>query len=463
VRCASAVLASIALFAPSTFLCAQTSPHGTARITGIVVDSIHQSGLEGAEVMVSGRSTAAITDSLGRFSIDSLAPGTYQVGVFHPLLESLGISLASRPFAVGADSTGVANFAIPSVTTLAARYCGPVVGTDHSAVVAGKVLDPDTDEPVAGAAVSLIWVQLAVSKESGVERTPHELRTNTDSSGFFKFCRLDERLDAAVQASRGGVFTGEVLVSTKGAPLSFENLALAVSPASKAARGSVTGTVFSLDNKPLAGARVEAPMWERAAVTSVDGTFTLDQLPTGTQLLVVRHVGFEPTRTSINVTSRQPTQLRVTLGPFVNALDPVFVMARRNYVLEKSGFDERQRAGWGTYFTATDIEKRNPNYLSDMFTQVNGIRVDHSLGGAVIREDGTNTILGGGRGGSCVRMYVDGNVFRLIDPGDIDAFVSPKEVVGLEIYRSKDAPAQYRGLDECVIILVWTQFHQVRE
>lgn len=28
-----------------------------------------------------------MTDSLGRFSIDSLAAGTYQVGVFHPLLE----------------------------------------------------------------------------------------------------------------------------------------------------------------------------------------------------------------------------------------------------------------------------------------------------------------------------------------------------------------------------------------
>jgi hypothetical protein len=447
---------------PAALLCAQTSAHRSARIIGVVVDSIHGTGLEGAEVLVSGRSAPTLTDLLGRFVIDSLEPGTYRIGVFHPLLESLGITLASKPFTVGADSTGVANLGIPSVSTLASRYCGTALTPKHPAVVAGKVLDPDSDEPIAGAAVSLIWVDLNVSKEAGIERTPHELHADTDSLGFFKFCGLQEDLDAAVQASRAGVFTGEVSVSTSGAPLTFENLALASPAARKTVKGVVIGTVLSLDNKPLPGARIEAPMWERAAVTRQDGTFTLDQLPTGTQLLLIRHVGFEPTRTSVNVTSRQPTELSVTLGPFVSVLDPVFVNARRNYVLEKSGFSERQRAGWGKYFTAADIEKRHPNYLSDMFTQVNGVRVDRTPLGAVVRDSKITSILGGGRSGGCARMWVDGAEWRLVGPGDIDGFVSPKEVVGLEIYRAKEAPIQYRSVDDCVIILVWTQFQRLR-
>ena len=76
-------------------------------------------------------SSTVITDSLGRFTIDSLAPGTYQIGVFHPLLETLGLTLTTRPFTVGRDSTGVANLAIPSVETLASRYCGTPAGGRH--------------------------------------------------------------------------------------------------------------------------------------------------------------------------------------------------------------------------------------------------------------------------------------------------------------------------------------------
>src|SRR3954469_11266839 len=145
-------------------------PH-TSRIVGIVVDSIHKSGLEGAEVVVSELAGPVITDSLGRFTIDSLAPGTYQIGVFHPLLETLGLTLTTKPFTVGRDSTGVANLAIPSVETLASRYCGGPSGGEHRAVVAGRVLDADTDQPVRAASVSLAWVDVVVSKETGVVRT----------------------------------------------------------------------------------------------------------------------------------------------------------------------------------------------------------------------------------------------------------------------------------------------------
>src|SRR4051812_46837652 len=133
-------LAAAVLVPAQTAIAQGIVPH-TSRIVGIVVDSIHKSGLEGAEVVVSGLAGPVITDSLGRFTIDSLPAGTYQIGVFHPLLESLGLTLTTRPFTVGRDSTGVANLAVPSVETLAARYCGnPAAGT-RPAVVAGRVLD----------------------------------------------------------------------------------------------------------------------------------------------------------------------------------------------------------------------------------------------------------------------------------------------------------------------------------
>ncbi|HST06678.1 MAG TPA: carboxypeptidase regulatory-like domain-containing protein [Gemmatimonadaceae bacterium] len=446
----------VAVLIPAQGILAQGNVPRTSRIVGIVIDSIHRTGLEGAEVMVSGMSSTVITDSLGRFTIDSLAPGTYQIGVFHPLLETLGLTLTTKPFTVGRDSTGVANLAIPSVETLASRYCGTPARGQHQAVVAGRVLDADTDQPVRAAAVSLAWVDVVVSKETGVVRTPHKLEAPSDSTGFFKFCGLPDDLDATVQAGYSGSFTGEVAVSTHDSPLTFENLALpAFTPTT--AKGIVRGAVVGLDGNPISGARVEAPMWGVAALTRADGSFNLDAVPTGTQLLIVRHLGFDATRVTVNVTRRQPVELRVTLGPSVNVLDPVLVTARRNYALDKDGFTARRRTGWGTYFTSTDIEKRNPQYLSDMLTAVPGIQVNHRPGGATISTTQLNTILGGGRPSSCPTFWVDGTQWRSVEPGDIDQFVSPREVAGLEVYKPREAPVQFRTIDDCVTIVVWTQ------
>jgi protocatechuate 3,4-dioxygenase beta subunit len=445
------------LVSSSVILPAQNPAPRNSRIIGIVVDSIHKSGLEGAEVIVSGMSSPVTTDSQGRFTIDSLAPGTYQVGVFHPLIESLGLTLASRPFGLGPDSTGVVNLAIPSVTTLASRYCGSAVTSSHPAVVAGRVLDPDTDEPVPGATISLAWTDIVVSKETGVVRTPHELRAQADSTGFFRFCGLPEDLDATVQGTRSGLSTGEVQISTSGSMLTFENLAIASSTAKS--RGVIRGTVVGLDDRPVSGARVEAPMWGNAVVTKEDGTFSLDQLPTGTQLIIVRRLGFEAARVNVNVTSRQATEVRVMLGPAVNVLDPVLVAARRNYALDKNGFAARQRSGWGRYITAEQIEKRHPNQLTDLLRELPGIQVVRGIGGASVRDERSRTIIGGGRPtGACPRTYVDGFLWRMAEPGDLDTFVSPNDVIGMEVYRPNEAPLQYRGVDDiCLVILVWTR------
>ena len=450
------VTGAMLLFPPAILPAQNTAPK-KARIIGIVVDSIHKSGLEGAEVIVSGMSSPVTTDSQGRFTIDSLAPGTYQVGVFHPLIESLGLTLASKPFGIGADSTGVVSLAIPSVATLASRYCGSAVTTSHPAVVAGRVLDPDSDEPVPGATISLTWVDVVISKETGIVRTPHELHTEADSTGFFRFCGLTEDLDATVQGTRSGLSTGEVQISTAGSMLTFENLAIASSTTTS--KGTVRGTVVGLDDRPVTGARVEAPMWGNAVVTKDDGTFSLDQLPTGTQLIIVRRLGFEAARVNVNVTSRQPTEVRVMLGPTLNILDPVLVTARRNYALDKNGFAARQRSGWGRYITAEQIQKRNPYQLTDMLTDLPGIRVVRGIGGASVRDERSRTIIGGGRPtGACPRTYVDGFLWRIAEPGDLDMFVSPKDIIGMEVYRPNEAPLQYRGVDDnCIVILVWTR------
>jgi hypothetical protein len=326
-----AVLLGAALLLPIDLLPAQQAPARTSRITGIVVDSIRGVGLQGAEVMVSGLSSIVTTDSLGRFTVEGVAPGTYEVGVFHPVIEALGLTLTTKPFLLGRDSTGIANLAIPSATTLASRYCRKEPGKPGP-VVAGRVRHPDTDAPLFGATVLLAWVDISTIGRTRIVSTPHELRTETDSTGFFKFCGLPEDLDGAVKATHSGVSTGEVPVLTAGNPLTFENLTIAP-PRLIPTRGIVSGTVFSVDDEPLGGARVEALPSRVSNVTKSDGTFSLGEVPTGTQLIAVSHAGFLPVGVSVNVTSRQPTDIRVTLAPSINIKAPASVTARRHYAL----------------------------------------------------------------------------------------------------------------------------------
>jgi hypothetical protein len=444
----------MALFAAGTL--AQSPAVSASRIVGVVADSLHRTGLQGAEVLASGVTSPVLTDSLGEFSFDKLPSGTYQVGVFHPLLESLGITLATKPFSLGPDSTVSVLLAIPSPSTLAARYCGTAVTETHPAVVVGRVLDADNDMPVTAVAVALSWVDMVVSKQTGVIHTPHELHASTDSSGFFRFCGLTEDLDATVQATYGGVSTGEVAVSTRGTPLTFENLTVPSMSVAAPVTGIIRGKVLSLDDQPVQGARVEVPMWGGAVLTDKDGNFTLDGVRVGTQLLIIRHVGFEPTRTAVNVTSRQPVEMRVTLGPVVNQLDPVLVTARRNYVLDKVGFSARQRNGDGTFFTADDIAKRNPQYITDMMRSVPGIRVDHYAGSTSVRTEKLTTILSNGAGGRCPTVWVDGNQWHSA-ADQIDEFVFPREVAGLEVYKPGEAPMRFRDIEDCVTIVIWTQ------
>ena len=112
---------------------------------------------------------SVFTDSLGRFRIDSLNPGTYQVGVFHPLLDTLGLSLATQPFHVGPDSVSIVRLSVPSPATIIARTCTARPRSQGNSAVIGQVIDPETMQPIKGADVSIAWTEFEVSKEKAEE------------------------------------------------------------------------------------------------------------------------------------------------------------------------------------------------------------------------------------------------------------------------------------------------------
>lgn len=450
-------LAVAATAIPFAFAVAQNGGARHSKIVGVVADSVDGTPLQGAEVIASGVATSVMTDSLGRFMIDSLAPGTYQVGVFHPLLESLGITLATQPFVIGPDSAGIVSLAVPSLPTLVHRYCGSEQGPSTPAAVVGRVLDPDNDAPISGARVSLAWTDVQVGREIGVVRTPHELHAETSGTGFFKICGLPTDLDGTLQVARGDISTPEVPVAMNGALLAFQSMSIPDKPGARAT-GIVTGHVVSLARKPVSGARVEIPVSAVSTTTRADGAFYLSGVITGTQVLVARSLSFATAAEPINVTSRGPVDVTLTVGDKLNVLDPVLITARRDLALDKSGFSARKRAGGGHFFTRDDIDKRKPNNITDMMKGLPSVTVTYQRGGTVVRGRGGITSMYSAPP-PCTRVYIDGFEWRDLQPGDLDMFVNPDDVIGLEVYQAGEVPIQFRKFDRgCLTLVVWTQF-----
>ena len=436
-----------------------TAPQRAA-ISGVVIDSLNHRYLSGADVIVEGAKTALVTDSLGKFAIDGLPPGTYQVGVFHPMLDTLGISLSTKPFHVGPDSSSFIVLAVPSASTIIRGAC-PVRGfrAQGSSAVIGHVTDPESLQPVAGAEVSIAWTQIEVSKEIGLRRTPRVVRDSTDAAGTFKICGLPNPMQATLQARRGGAVTAEIPISLGEEETELFARTLLLSRADSGAKtgnASVSGRVVLEGAPSNAGSRVELVGTDIVAMTNEKGDFSMRNLPSGSHVLLARHLGFGAETVPVDLTSHEPRQVRIKLPKFVAIMDPVLVTARRAASLDRVGFSQRKRSGQGYYLGPEQIQRMHPNYLTDILRTVPGLRVNYTPNGEVITPSrGISSMLGGG----CVQYFVDDMPWQSAMPGDINQFVNGNEVVGVEVYSGPGTPAQYaRGMQDCTTVVLWTKF-----
>ncbi len=188
-----------------------TAARARARISGIVIDSLHETPLANADVVIDGTNRSARTDAGGNFRIDSVPPGAIRLGVFHPLLDSVGVSIASPPVMVHGGDSLVVTLATPSSATIATRACQNVpsetgaLATPQSTgpgVIVGRILDADTDEPVRNVQVSFIWVQFDASKKTGFHQFRHVRLATTGASGVFALCHLPLGSDGTLVAVR---------------------------------------------------------------------------------------------------------------------------------------------------------------------------------------------------------------------------------------------------------------------
>ena len=132
-----------------------------------------------------------------------------------------------------------------------------------------------------------------------------------------------------------------------------------------------------------AGSRVEVVGTDKIALTNEKGDFTITNLPSGSHVLLVRHLGFGAETVPVDLPLRAPSQVSVKLPKFVAALDPVLVTAKR--VASRQGrIQPAQENGNGIYLGPDQIQAMHPNTLTDILRVVPSLHVQYTPTGDVV-------------------------------------------------------------------------------
>lgn len=438
---------------------AQTTPAaaGFAVVRGHATDSIRGQPLAKAIVIVEGTMRIALADGSGNFQIDSIPAGSHRLSLAHPILDTLGLMIMTPAMVMRPGDTITVEMATPSPARIVSMRCpAAVLQLRGPAALMGQVYDPDSLKAATGARVQLVYQETLL----GFKGQPIVRESVVDSSGTYRICGLPTPIAGKLQVFRNGVSTGQVDVEVSG-PLGLRSLTIAAAQVATVAdtagrtrrilSGSsrLAGRVLSKAGTPIQSARVSVDGAAPVAITNEKGEFTLDSLPSGTQTVEVRKIGFAAADKPVELSARTAAQTTITLD--VAELAPLVITAGSNRVLEDLGFEDRKRRGLGTFIEGERVNREAVRF-SDALRTVSGIRVVPAGNGRSAITNSRDPV------GGCVNTWVDNVMWREMSPGDLDDYVMPSEVRAIEVYSSNNTPGQFQmaGATSCATIVVWT-------
>jgi hypothetical protein len=402
------------------------------------------------------------------FTLVGVPAGRYTIGFLHPMLDSLGVEPVLREVIVDGRGPLRIDLATPAPAELRAAICGPATGTETGSVIVGVVRDARDRTAAAGASVTGQWLELTLSRDGIQSRSPR-VTVTTGANGWFALCNVPGAGTMALVASRGADSTDIIELEVPAGGYLRRELYLGsarligpvdsspgdtLAPRRRRQRtgyGRLSGLVFSLrEGGPLAGALVRISDGPQTQ-TNAHGEWTLADAPDGTRMLEVRAVGYYPERRAVDVVDGAPP-IRTELLTMKAMLDTVRITASRMRN-SLTGFDDRRRSAFGRYVTPEDVARRQPFGTSDLFRNVPGVRID-------LTERGEKyfSVRGIFADRCAPAIYIDGFNMSVLSVDEIDNWVHPDEVAGIEIYAAGTAPAQFQpGLSGCGSIVIWTR------
>ena len=328
----------------------------------------------------------------------------------------------------------------------------PIDDCDGRAALRISVVDDSGTIPIPNATVVLRWTES--------DRVRRPVRQEAGADGRLPICAPPDARQATLWSELGDASSEEASVALESGASHDVELRLLIASVET---GRLVGQVRDARTEdPVTAAAVSLVGRPAAATTNRRGRFILSGIPVGLHQLEVRHIGYAPLTHRISVARGMTTDVEVGLVADPVELEPLVATAIRVRRLETKGFYERKYWGalvsGGTFFTAEDIERRNPRLISQMIADESGIRLDCGLrveSCKLVNTRRSSTSLG-----PCVMStYLDG-VWVNRNPRDtIDMFVRPVEIAGVEVYKgAASLPAEYAGMASgCGVVVIWTK------
>jgi hypothetical protein len=458
---------------------AQVAPANSAvhaRVSGVVFDSLAMKPVPGALVRLVraddpavGRS--AVTDSVGRYQHDSVPGGTWIATFLHPVLDSLHLEPGLVRLEISESGAVEMPLFVPAARTLVAMSCGAGTSID-AGVIVGEVRRIDTDAPVMGATIEVVWPEWVLAKKKVITDQRRAIAT-TDSAGRYRLCGAPAgstlRSVAWSDADTSGVL--EVIVPDSGFALqdfalgSVEYVTVPADPSDSLAgtvrmrRGAavVRGRVTTTSGVALANAVVRVVGSGSQVRTTEQGEFTIPDAATGTQSIEARAIGYSPYRRTVRMSEAAPVDVVLSLAVRQVQLDTVRVVAGRDIPNVVRGIERRWRTGLGKFLDGATVQQRATLYATDALRGMPGVFVR-----GMDKAFGQDVFMRNNIGRECrASLFLDGMPVDAAGAGGIslDEFARPDMIAAVEVYnRPSMAPAEYLTMARnCGVVAVWTK------
>ncbi len=225
---------------------------------------------------------------------------------------------------------------------------------------------------------------------------------------------------------------------------------------------SLRGRVRSAaTGQPIASATVSLPSQARETRSDSLGQFMLGRLRVGTQVLVVRAVGYAPAQATVPLTAGSPLELDVDLDLLPPVLDSVLTEADldapRNFSIAE--FEARRVLGFGRFITRAELLRQRGRTLEAILRgRVPGLRY-LDVNGMIVAASGRDQA----RAVPCyVNVIVDG-MLRYTSNVRMPFFdlrsLEVSMIAGIEYYTPASTPAEFnlRGHAACGTLVLWLQ------
>lgn len=229
---------------------------------------------------------------------------------------------------------------------------------------------------------------------------------------------------------------------------------------------TVSGTVTDSGGRYVAYVTLDGGPKYRA-ITNAVGEFRLSVPPDVGIEVLVRRIGFLPTR--FKILPGADTTVNVPMQQLAVLMQTQIVRAQQTVrSLEMRGFYERMLetqngALNGDYVLPEEIEMRSPNRVSQLLETKRGITV-RRVGGCNIIVTCFRVY---GQGGCAATIFLDGQRSNPLKAASsdlssapaVDELIPVSGVSGIEVYpRGALAPPKFQALGgTCAIVLIWTR------